>query len=237
MAHIGFSTGSMHNSYFPIEERAKMFKAAGANAIELSFGTPCALKDYKITDEFLETLSSYELVTIHAPWKDGVRYDGNSSTIVDKLKEICSVQKIYGIVLHPNTVDDYSLLEKSGLPFLIENMDNKARCGTRPQEFEKLKKDYNFGFVLDLQHAYMHDPAMQLAGEIIEAMGDNIREFHASGQLKNNTHTLLHQSENSKIITSLLRNDLPIILEGKITGNINNEAEEEISLMKRILSA
>ncbi|MDI6738695.1 MAG: hypothetical protein QME12_09385, partial [Nanoarchaeota archaeon] len=125
MAYIGFTTGVMHESYLPLEERAKLFKQMGANAVELSFGTLCAFKEFNLSDELLETLSRYELVTIHAPWK-GIRYDNNCGFIINRLKEICSQQKVYGIVLHPNTIEDYSMLEKSGLPFLIENMDNKA---------------------------------------------------------------------------------------------------------------
>ena len=234
MAHIGFSTGAMHMSYFPLEEKIKVFKSAGANAVELSFGTLCALKDFKVTDGLLETLSGYELVTIHAPWTSGIRYDRNSTGVIDKLKEICSEQKVYGIVLHPNTVDDYSLLEKSGLPFLIENMDNRARCGTRPNEFEKLKKDYNFGFVLDLQHAYMHDPSMQLAGELMEAMGERIKEFHVSGQLNGKPHALLHHAENSSVIIGMLRSDIPIILEGN-DDNSPVGINAEIEFVKRIL--
>lgn len=235
MAHIGFSTGAMHMSYFPLEEKIKLFKASGANAVELSFGTLCVLKEFNITDGLLETLSSYELVTIHAPWTSGVRYDNNSSAAIDKLKEICSVQKIYGIVLHPNTIDDYSLLEKSGLPFLIENMDNKARCGTHPQEFEKLKRDYNFGFVLDLQHAYMHDHSMQIAREIMEAMEGRIKEFHVSGELKGKPHSLLCHSDNSSMIIGMLRSDIPIILEGN-DDNTPTEIKEEVDVIKRILN-
>lgn len=236
MAHIGFSTGAMHTSYFPLEEKIKLFRSVGCNAVELSFGTFCVLNDFKITEGLLETLSKYEVVTIHAPWTSGVRYNKNSSAAIDKLKEMCSAQKIYGIVLHPNTIDDYTLLEKSGLPFLIENMDNKARCGTRPNEFEKLKKDYNFGFVLDLQHAYMHDPTMQLAGELMEAMEGRIREFHVSGQLNGVPHSLLHHSDNSNVIVGMLRSDIPIILEG---NDDNNPAEikEEVDFIKRILNA
>lgn len=235
MAHIGFSTGAMHTSYFPIEEMAKLFKSIECNAVELSFGTFGVLKEFNITDGLLETLSKYELVTIHAPWAEGARYDKNSTAAINKLKEICSVQKIYGIVLHPNTVDDYTLIEKSGLPFLIENMDNKARCGTHPSEFEKLKKDYNFGFVLDLQHAYMHDPTMQLAGELMEAMEGRIREFHVSGELKGKPHSLLHHSDNSNVIIGMLRSDMPIILEG---NDDNNPAEikEEVEFIRRILN-
>ena len=235
MAHIGFSTGAMHMSYFPLEEKIKLFKSVGCNAVELSFGTFGVLKDFNITDGLLETLSKYELVTIHAPWAEGMRYDKNSKAAINKLKEICSVQKIYGIVLHPNTVDDYTLIEKSGLPFLIENMDNKARCGTHPSEFEKMKQDYNFGFVLDLQHAYMHDPTMQLAGELVNAMEGRIKEFHVSGELKGKPHALLHHSDNSNMIIGMLRSDIPIILEGN-DDNTPNEIKEEIDVVKKILN-
>lgn len=235
MAQIGFSTGAMHESYFPIEERIKIFKESGANAVELSFGTLCAFKEFNISDGLLESLAGYEIVTIHAPWMD-VRYNKGSSQIISRLKDICSQQTIYGIVVHAGCVDDYSVLAESGLPFLIENMDNKARFGRLPKDFEKLRKDYGFGFVLDLQHAYANDSTMQVAGELIDAMGDRIRELHVSGQTEIETHALLRHADNEKVITGMLRSDVPIILEGKVYGNLE-VISKEIELVKRVLHA
>lgn len=233
MAHIGFSTGAMHMSYFPLEVKLKLFRESGCNAVELSFGEAKTLKEFQFSDAIKKELACYELVTIHAPWRE-IRYNPESVSYINKLKGICAEQKIYGIVVHPNTVDDYKMLEKSGLPFLIENMDNRARCGTHPTEFEKLKKDYNFGFVMDLQHAYMHDPTMQLAGELIEAMEGRIMEFHVSGQ-KEKPHSLLSHADNSKIILGMLRSDMPLIM---LEGNDGTMADlkSEVELIKKVLS-
>ncbi|MDI6738694.1 MAG: hypothetical protein QME12_09380, partial [Nanoarchaeota archaeon] len=74
--------------------------------------------------------------------------------------------------------------------------------------------NYNFGFVLDLQHAYCHEPSMQLARELMDVMGERIKELHVSGQRENETHSLLHKADNSNMIIGMLRNDIPIILEG-----------------------
>ncbi|MBU2639017.1 MAG: hypothetical protein KJ955_08645 [Nanoarchaeota archaeon] len=234
MAQIGFSTGAMHVGYIPLEERIKIFKAAGANAVELSFGTLCAFKEFNISEGLLETLSGYELVTIHAPWQ-GIRYDRNSTAIIKRLKEICAQQKIYGIVVHAGTVDDYSILAESGLPFLIENMDSMARFGRLPKDFEKLRKEYDLGFVLDLQHAYANDNTMQLAGEFIDVMGDRLMELHASGQTECETHALLHKADNGNVIMGMLRANVPIILEGKVYGVVS-AVEEEINLVKKLLN-
>lgn len=233
MAHIGFATGAMHMSYFPLEAKLKLFKESGCNSVELTFGEAKTLNEFHFSDAIKEALKEFEIVTIHAPWRE-IRYNSESIPYINKLKDICSEQKIYGIVVHPNTVDDYKVLEKSGLPFLIENMDDKARCGTHPGEFEKLKKDYNFGFVLDLQHAYMHDPTMQLAGELIEAMGDRIKESHVSGQKDGRPHSLLHHSDNSNMIIGMLRSDIPIILEGN--DGLMNEIRDEVDLIRKVLS-
>lgn len=233
MAQIGFSTGAMHVGYIPLEERIKVFKAAGANAIELSFGTLCAFEGFNLTDEILETLKGYEIVTIHAPW-DKVRYDKSSTATIERLKDICSQQEIYGIVVHAGCVDDYSILAESSLPFLIENMDSNARFGKHPFEFEKLRKEYDLGFVLDLQHAYSNDSTMQLAGEMIDAMGDRIKELHVSGQTETETHAPLHRANNGNIIMGMLRADVPIILEGIVYGDLS-VINKEIELVKKVL--
>lgn len=146
-----------------------------------------------------------------------MRYQDSRETknIIEKLRSLSKEIPIEGIVLHPDTIDDFEILEQSGLPFLIENMDRRKSYGTHPEHFRILKEKYTFGFVLDIQHAYEHDPSMQLAKELIEIMGDRLQHMHISGHTTSEIHVPTHYAENKEAITEILKIGItvPKILE------------------------
>lgn len=182
MANIGFTTGSLYRSDIPFDERIRLYDSLGADAIELSFATPSQLFDYNLSKQSKQDIKKFASISIHAPWKE-VRYNSDSKTpeIINKLRELCNQLPVEGLVLHPDTIDDFEILDQSGLPFLLENMDRRKSYGTHPEQFRELKRKYNFGFVLDVEHAYEHDSSMKLARELIEAMGDRLKHMHVSG--------------------------------------------------------
>lgn len=234
-AKIGFSTGSLYKTDISFDDRIKLFHSLGATAIELSFSTLSQLENFKLTPEITSNVEKYDYVSIHAPFNE-INYGSNKETdkLIEQLKYLCKALPVDGIVLHPDVVDDFQKMENSGLPFLIENMDKRKIFGTNPEQFKKLAKDYNFGFVLDIQHAYEHDPSMKLAGEFIEVMGKRLKEMHVSGCTEAGRHLPTYVSDNKQSIAKILKLgiNIPKILEGRLEGNIQQVAREEINFIK-----
>ena len=235
MANIGFATGSLYRTEIPFDERIKLYYSLGADAIELSFATPNQLFDYHLSEQAKNNIEKFASVSIHAPWKE-VRYWDNSETqkIIDKLRTLCSKLPVEGLVLHPDTIDNFEILDQSGLPFLLENMDRRKSYGTHPEQFRELKRKYNFGFVLDIQHAYEHDSSMQLAKELIDVMGNKLKHMHISGYSESEIHVPTHCAVNKKEITEILRMGLnvPIILEGILLEDIQNSIKKELEYIR-----
>lgn len=235
MANIGFTTGSLYLSRTSLKKIVKMYKSLGADAIELSFSTPNSLLKRTLDEEIIKDIQKFETISIHAPWKE-VRYDSgkNTDSIIKKLKQICDKIPIDGIVLHPDTIDDFKRLEKSGLPFLIENMDKRKEYGINPEQFKLLKREYSFGFVLDLQHAYEHDPTMKTAKKLIKIMGDRLKHMHVSGCTKIERHVPTYLADNKESISKILKMsiDTPKILEGILSGNIKEKIRNELKYAK-----
>jgi endonuclease IV len=235
MANIGFTTGSLYRSNVSFDEGIRLYHSLGANAIELSFATPTKLLEYNLGEQSRQDIKKFAEVSIHAPWKE-VRYDSGPKTqaIINKLKTLYEQLPIKGLVLHPDTIDDFEILDQSGLPFLLENMDKRKSYGIHPDHFRELKSKYNFGFVLDVEHAYEHDSSMNLAKEFIKVMGDRLKHMHVSGYNKSEIHVPTYQAINKKEIGQILKMNLgvPIILEGILLEDVENSITKELEYIR-----
>ena len=235
MPKTGFSTGSLRRANVPFDERIQLYHSLGADAIELSFATPTELFGYRLSDQSKQNIEKFSAVSIHAPWKE-LRYNSDSKIqeIINKLKELSDQLPITGLVLHPDIIDDFKILEQSGLPFLLENMDRRKTYGTHPEHFNELKTKCDFRFVLDVEHAYEHDPSMKLAKEFVEVMGDRLNHMHVSGCSDSAGHVPTYCAINKKEITEILKLKLavPIILEGAILEDVSNSISKELDYIR-----
>ena len=208
----------------------------GATAIELGFAFPHEMLDFNVSDKCKSLLSQYDVVTIHAPWKE-IEYNGmEAGKVINQLKRFGEMFDVRGVVLHPNRRCDFNLLEKSGLPFMMENMDIRKTDGISPEYFEKLRDGYNFGFVFDVQHGYEHDYSMVLSREILEVMGERLSHLHVSGCNSKLIHAPVHLSDNRAQVMQVLLDvddNVPRILEGVLSNNVSKMARKELGYLKK----
>jgi sugar phosphate isomerase/epimerase len=234
MSYVGFSTGDFENPRLSLNNRIKFCDYLG-EALELSFRTPKDLFDFKLTNKIIKEIIQHKYVTIHAPFIN-VKYkpNKNTDTIIKKLGYLCKKLPIKGIVIHPHLVEDFSILEKSKLPFLIENMDKRKNVGTHPSHFKEYAKKYQFGFVFDIQHAFEHDPSMRLGKEILKIMGNRLQHMHVSGCNEKHRHYPTFISDNKKNITKILEMRIPVpkILEGFLVIDFKNIATDELKFVE-----
>lgn len=235
MIPVGFSTGCLYQTIDSVDERIALYLAAGADAIEIGFATPQELFDYELTENAMNDIKKFRFATIHAPFKE-VRYGNTIETkmIIDKLRSLCDFLPIKGLVIHPDKVDDFAILKRSKLPFLIENMDKNKQEGILPEHIKELKKEHGLGFVLDIQHVYEHDPTMGRATEFVDIMGDGLHHLHVSGQTATKHHISTCMADNKEAITKVLEMKLgvPIILEGVFLQDIEEQMKEELAYVR-----
>jgi len=236
MASIGFTTGALYKLNIPMDEKIKLLHSLGMEAIELSFATPRELLGYKPSVETQNLMKTFRYVSIHAPWKN-VGYSTGQKTgkILQKLEYLCQKVRAKGIVLHPDIVLDFQRLARLKLPFLVENLDKK-KYSNDPRQFEALKEKYEFGFVLDIQHAYNQDPSMELAEKLFQVMGDKLRQLHVSGGTTSGAHLPVHLSENKANLEEFLseHNKVHWILEGAVEKDILATLKNELEFVKKL---
>lgn len=234
MQKLGFSTGCLYKHY-SVQDTLKIFKTLNLDYVEMGFATYEQLVNCDVKE--LESYSdSFREITIHAPCI-GVKYFKGNETkdIFNRLTLLNNALKAISIVFHPDTIEDFSVFDKCSFNVSLENMDIRKTKGLRPEEFERFKSELDFTFVLDIQHAYEHDPSMQLASEFYDCMKNQISHFHISGQNENLSHSLVKDSVNKERILDFYFEHKRVLTieEGVLSENYNKEIDNELMLFYR----
>ncbi len=232
--NIGFGTGNLYKRGYSLKETAKLYKDFGADAIEISLQHWELLK-LEVDEELKEFIGSFDYVSLHAPCHN-LSYGKNKQTkeLISKINYLSKKLNIRSIVVHPSIVEDFYALKKLKSQVLIENMDKRHERFTKPKQFKEFMGDYDFGFVLDVQHSFEHDSTMKLTKELIKIMGDRLKEIHLSGCVSKYKHFPVHISKNRKALEKFLKLKIkkPIILEGYLPEEIPKTAKREIEYVR-----
>jgi endonuclease IV len=238
---IGFSLGALRNCDWNIIDKINFLKSIGANALEIPFREPDLLFEFELTEKILEALKGFEHLSIHAPFsKITYKDDLLTHKVIKKLKDLNSILNVKAIIIHPNNVENFSILEKSNLPILIENMDLRKDSFKNEKEIQKVFDEYSFKFVLDLEHSFENDPTLNLTNNLIKLMGNRLKEIHLSGAKKSsdineNNHCFITESPFREQICSRLKElrNIPIILEVTAEKNDEDSLKNELNYVRK----
>lgn len=208
---IGFSTGALYKSVPDDADRVAAIREIGCDTIELGF-----VKMVDFTSQRLNSLSpgwfsGFKYASLHAPIYNYKR-DIKSDCILYEIYKLHLKIPLDLVVFHPDTVVDFSVFH--GLPFKIgfENMDNRKKSFKTPLELQDLlAENPEFGFVLDVNHAYSNDPSGRLTAEFYEKSGSRLSQIHLSGYTGG--HEPLFKTRQADIVFSIRNFDAPIIIE------------------------
>lgn len=240
MTHIGFSTGCLYKTNLPEPACIKLYRSLGTTALELNSLRFGQWPKLNMAPELIDLITSFDYVSVHAPALGSFYYGKNEETrsILSEMQRLCGILPIRGVIIHPDRVEDFSVLESSQLPILIENMDVNKKIGCTPDYFKKLKKQFSFRFVLDVQHAWEHDHSMNLAKGLVGVMGSKLQHMHVSGSNElHSHHAQLSKADNMEAILRILRVHpaIPKIAEGIIDEPVHRNAEAEFSLLSELI--
>ncbi|SRR6266700_3804886 len=211
MRPIGFSTGALAFSHFRIG--LQISKRKKLDIVELS-----ALRENELSP-LVHALSSLDVsdfsyISVHAPSK----YDrAHEREIVDLLENV--VNRDWPIVLHPDTIHDFSAWNSFGHLLLIENMDKRNLCGRTALElanvFEKLPQA---GLCFDIGHCRQVDPTMNESYLILREFRARLKQLHVSEVNSRSTHDPLSEAAIGAFekIAHLIPESVPVILESTV---------------------
>ena len=220
MRPIGFSTGALACGDFRLA--LGMLRHKPIHTVELS-----ALREPELVPlvEAIDSLnlSQFTYVSVHAPSK----YEkGTESEIASLLKKFAI--RNWPIILHPETMYNFSVWESFQGLLLIENMDKRNRTGRTARELEVIfNKLPNAGLCFDLGHCRQVDPTMNEAFLILREFRDRLKQIHISEVNTRSTHDPLSSASIGAFekVTHLIPMNVPVVVESPVS---ENEIDTEI---------
>jgi len=213
---IGFSTGVLYKtSISPISAEAlQRIASLGCSAVELA-----AMRLERIPQ--LAQLSAKDCApfsyrSIHAPGSMELRNDKPARELFDSIERAYRRLGLQCVVVHPHTVQDWSLFKRYSFVLAVENMDPKKPSGRFVDDLRAVFDQTDARFVLDLNHCFAHDPTLKLADELLAAFGNRLQHIHLSGYQK--LHEPLHITRQSEIVAKALSLHVPVIIESELNA-------------------
>lgn len=229
MRPIGFSTGAL--AYGDFQLGLRILRNKHVRAIELS-----ALRENELPPlvDALDTLdlAGFTYVSVHAPSK----YEpGCEKEIITLLANVA--KRKWPIIVHPDTIHDFSAWHVFGDLLFIENMDKRNLTGRSAQEladvFHKLP---NARLCFDLGHCRQVDPTMNESYLILQKFGTQLGQLHVSEVNSRSTHDPLSDASVAAFekIANLIPEEVPVILESPVSPE---EVVSEIQRARLALTA
>ena len=212
MRSIGFSTGALALSDFRLA--LEELRGQPVDSIELSALRYPELRPLLQAVETLP-LDSYRYKSIHAP----STFDGEQEAeIVDLLRRY--VPRGWPIILHPDTIHDFSIWKEFGKQLAVENMDRRKPIGRTLEELNAIfKKLPDAMFCFDIGHARQCDTTMTEAYRILRAYSGRLRQIHVSEVNTASRHDPLSFAAIHAFaeVADLIPDNVPLILEARVT--------------------
>jgi len=224
---IGFSTGDLLETEYPLGQALANLRNIESNAIEFQY-KPDRVNIF----EELSSLdfSGFEHISIHAP-KIKSREIENGEEILETIQKIHEKINLSYVVFHPDEVDDWKMLKKYTFPVAVENNDWRKSFGKNVEDLKKVFAEGDFKFVLDVNHCYTIDKSMKLAQELLENLGDKLIGIHVSGFA--GFHDPIYITNQDEILKAIPNKNVPIIIESfKSAYKDVEEAKKEIEYIK-----
>jgi hypothetical protein len=228
MQTLGYSTGALAQSDF--RRALRMLKDQPVGAVELSAMREKELIPLIRSLDELE-LSGFEYVSIHAPSQFFAESEG---WIFQELYDIR--HRGWPIVVHPDTLYDFSLWRLLGNLLCIENMDKRKPVGRTAHELEWLFQQCpDASFCFDIGHARQVDTSMIEAYRMLKRFSERLRQVHVSEVNTRNKHDPLSLVSiiDFQEVAAFISPAVPVIIESIVT---EDQIGAEINRVRKALA-
>lgn len=211
MRPIGFSTGAI--AYADFNRALELLQGEAVTCVELSAlrfqEAQPLLKSIRDLD-----LARYSYVSFHAPSS----FDSEQEKVlVNKLLEY--LPHAWPVILHPDTIHDFSLWKPFRSQVAIENMDQRKLGGRTVEElasvFDRLP---DASFCFDVGHARQCDTSMTEAYRMLNAFQRRLIQVHVSEVNSSSQHDPVSYAAQISFreVAGLIPADIPLIVESRV---------------------
>lgn len=206
---IGFSTGDLLETDFPLQKALDNLRSIGANAIELKIG----FKYEKFLRE-IDNLdfSGFEVISVHGP---KFSRDRNiiPKDVIDAIGRINEKISLDWVVFHPDEILDWEIFRNCNFNVAIENNDWRKKIGKNVEDLEEIFSKNDIKFILDVNHCFTNDRTMQLAERMKMSFQNRLCGVHLSGfETETRDHEPMYPTKQKEMLRVVPIN-LPVIIE------------------------
>lgn len=206
-AALGIATGAFPDERDDWRAAVARARAEGWRIVELTAITGPrlrALLPFLAQPGFLDGL---DRVSVHAP---GARLDTTADACCELLSRLP-----HDVVLHPDVYGDAARVADLGPRAVFENMDAAKAFGRALDDLRTVFERFpEAGLCLDVAHVWTNDRTLRLGHELLDALGDRLRQLHVSGIEPDGTHRPTTPSDLELYAPLLDRcRDVPWLLE------------------------
>jgi hypothetical protein len=210
MRQVGYSTGALAPGDVP--RALSILASVPAAAVELSALRLAELGPLLDALPRLD-LGRYRYVSVHAPSRFGA---AEEAAVAEALAS--RVPEGIPIVLHPDTIHDFSRWRALGRRVAIENMDRRKSLGRTVAElarvFDRLPEA---SFCFDVGHAHQVDRTMTDAFFLLRALGARLCQVHVSEVTTRGRHDPVSRPTAAafRTVAPWIPPEVPILVEAR----------------------
>jgi hypothetical protein len=181
-------------------------------------------------------LSQYSYVSLHAP---SIFSRAEEPWLAEKL--YTGVPKSWPIILHPDTIFDFSHWSRFGGRLAIENMDRRKPIGRTVQELREIfNRLPEASLCFDVGHARQCDASMTESFLILSTFAERLVQVHISEVNSASQHDSI--SYGAKLafqqVARMIPQAVPIIIESRVSASeISAEAARAIEALEPCVAA
>jgi hypothetical protein len=227
MRQIGFSTGALAHADF--QRGLAIMRRKRLPVIELS-----ALRQNELIPllDALPTLdfSEFKYISIHAPSQFEPELE---RALWERLSDV--VWRGWPIVVHPDSLYEFSLWRDLGSSICVENMDKRKPIGRSARELASIfKRLPDATLCFDIGHARQYDSTMTEAYLILREFGARLRQVHVSEVNTSSRHDPLSYASMLAFqeVAHFIPRHVPLILETPVT---EDDIDSEIAKVREAL--
>jgi hypothetical protein len=128
-----------------------------------------------------DLLDGFDRVSLHAP----IRAE-SPGRMVDA---IAGLPLDGDVIFHPDAWAGERTLDRLGTRVVFENMDIGKRFGKDIDDLRGVFAEHpHAGFCLDVAHVWTNDPSLRLGHDLLDGLGDRLRQLHVSGIERDGAH-------------------------------------------------
>jgi hypothetical protein len=210
MKNVGFSTGAISLGDF--EQAIQLLQDFPGDAIELSALRVNEIKPLMEALPYID-LSKYEHISIHVPSS----FSAKEEIAIGEL--LWNLPPSWLLILHPDTIHDFSVWHRFAQRIAIENMDRRKPRGRTAEELQRCFDELpEARLCFDIGHARQFDPSMAEAYLILSQFSNRLAQVHVSEVDSQSRHAVITYAAELAFreVARMIPTAIPLILESRV---------------------